>query len=127
MVDHVGLEWDDRCLSFHLTDRTVQTASRWQVRQPMNRSSVGRCSASIPRSHIKRQQSSASLAGAGEEQVPDVERSLYRISPRLGDSSPTVGSPGPGASLALSGTGEAVSGGDVPLPPWSSQCWRLFC
>jgi tetratricopeptide (TPR) repeat protein len=42
IVDYVGLEWDDRCLSFHLTDRTVRTVSKWQVRQPMNRSSVDR-------------------------------------------------------------------------------------
>ena len=42
IVDHVGLEWDDRCLDFHTTPRTVDTASKWQVRQPMNRASVDR-------------------------------------------------------------------------------------
>ncbi len=42
MLTHVGLPWDPRCLEFHRTDRPVLTASNWQVRQPMNRSSVGR-------------------------------------------------------------------------------------
>jgi tetratricopeptide (TPR) repeat protein len=37
-----GLEWDDRCLRFHHTQRVVQTSSILQVRQPMYRSSVGR-------------------------------------------------------------------------------------
>jgi len=42
MVDFVGLEWDARCLDFHRTERSVVTASRWQVRQAMSTSSVGR-------------------------------------------------------------------------------------
>jgi len=42
IVDFIGLEWDDRCLSFHATDRTVLTASSWQVRQKLYKSSVGR-------------------------------------------------------------------------------------
>jgi tetratricopeptide (TPR) repeat protein len=42
MVDFVGLPWDARCLDFHRTERSVVTASRWQVRQPMSTSSVGR-------------------------------------------------------------------------------------
>jgi hypothetical protein len=37
-----GLEWDERCLRFHDTQRVVQTSSVLQVRQPMYRSSVGR-------------------------------------------------------------------------------------
>jgi hypothetical protein len=41
-VDFVGLPWDARCLDFHRTERTVITASRWQVRQGMSKSSVGR-------------------------------------------------------------------------------------
>ena len=39
---HCGLGWDDRCLSFHETDRPVRTASAWQVRQPIYGSAVGR-------------------------------------------------------------------------------------
>lgn len=42
LISHCGLEWDDRCLQFHETERPVQTASVWQVRQPMYRSSIER-------------------------------------------------------------------------------------
>ena len=42
LIDFLGLEWDDACLSFHATERAVQTASFWQVRQPLYASSVGR-------------------------------------------------------------------------------------
>ncbi|MAZ17410.1 MAG: sulfotransferase [Ahrensia sp.] len=42
MIDFLGLEWDDACLNFHETERTVRTLSRWQVRQPVYTSSVGR-------------------------------------------------------------------------------------
>lgn len=42
IVNFIGLEWDERCLDFHRTERTVSTASYWQVRQKMYQSSVGR-------------------------------------------------------------------------------------
>ena len=42
MVAHCGLEWDERCLEFHRTERQVSTASVIQVRQPIYASSVGR-------------------------------------------------------------------------------------
>ncbi len=42
MLDHIGLPWDERCMDFHRTDRTVITASRWQVRQPVSAASVAR-------------------------------------------------------------------------------------
>jgi tetratricopeptide (TPR) repeat protein len=42
MLDHVGLPWDPRCLSFQSHDRTVITASKWQVRQKISAASVGR-------------------------------------------------------------------------------------
>lgn len=42
LVEFCGLPWDARCLAFHESDRAVQTASRWQVRQPIYRRSVGR-------------------------------------------------------------------------------------
>lgn len=42
LVAFSGLDWDDVCLSFHLSARPVQTLSRWQVRQPMHARSVGR-------------------------------------------------------------------------------------
>ena len=42
LVDHCGLEWDERCLAFHETKRPVHTASLVQVRKPIYASSVGR-------------------------------------------------------------------------------------
>ena len=42
LIDFAGLEWDDACLNFHQTERTVRTLSRWQVRQPIYKSSVQR-------------------------------------------------------------------------------------
>jgi tetratricopeptide (TPR) repeat protein len=37
ILDFLGLEWNERCLNFHETERTVMTASFWQVRQEMYR------------------------------------------------------------------------------------------
>ena len=42
ILNFIGLEWDERCLDFHRTERTVATASYWQVRQKIYKSSVGR-------------------------------------------------------------------------------------
>jgi tetratricopeptide (TPR) repeat protein len=42
IIAYCGLEWDERCLAFHQTARSVRTASANQVRQPIYRSSVGR-------------------------------------------------------------------------------------
>ena len=42
IIEFLGLEWDDRCLEFHKTERTVLTASYWQVRQTIYKSSVAR-------------------------------------------------------------------------------------
>jgi hypothetical protein len=42
IISHCGLPWDDRCLSFHKTERPVRTASATQVRQPIYKSAVGR-------------------------------------------------------------------------------------
>lgn len=42
MLEFVGLPWDDRCLQFHSTERTVATASYDQVRRPVYTSSLGR-------------------------------------------------------------------------------------
>lgn len=42
LLDFLGLPWDPRCLDFHLTERVVITASRWQVRQKINAASAGR-------------------------------------------------------------------------------------
>ena len=42
LLQHCGLPWDEACVSFHETKRPVQTASVYQVRQPLYQSSVGR-------------------------------------------------------------------------------------
>lgn len=42
LIDHVGLPWDDACLRPQDVQRTVLTASVWQVRQPVYRKSAGR-------------------------------------------------------------------------------------
>jgi hypothetical protein len=42
IIDHVGLPWDDAVLQFHKLERTVLTASVWQVRQPIYKQSAGR-------------------------------------------------------------------------------------
>jgi hypothetical protein len=42
LLAYCGLEWDDRCLAFHETQRSVRTASATQVRQPIYGTSVGR-------------------------------------------------------------------------------------
>jgi tetratricopeptide (TPR) repeat protein len=42
ILDFLGLEWDERCLDFHKTNRQVVTASTWQVRQKMYKNSVHR-------------------------------------------------------------------------------------
>jgi tetratricopeptide (TPR) repeat protein len=42
ILDFLGLPWDERCLDFHKTVRPVTTASTWQVRQKIYKSSVER-------------------------------------------------------------------------------------
>jgi tetratricopeptide (TPR) repeat protein len=42
MLAHCGLDWDERCLDFHQTDRQVNTASASQVRKPLFRTSLQR-------------------------------------------------------------------------------------
>ncbi|MEQ1943939.1 sulfotransferase [Mesorhizobium sp. VNQ89] len=42
LIDFLGLPWDDACLRFYENERTVTTHSRWQVRQPIYKSSVKR-------------------------------------------------------------------------------------
>ncbi len=42
MIEFCGLEWDERCLAFQDNQRVVRTASSWQVRQPLYRTSVAR-------------------------------------------------------------------------------------
>ena len=40
LLDYCGLEFEDACLEFYKTDRSVRTASSEQVRKPINKSGV---------------------------------------------------------------------------------------
>lgn len=42
LIDFVGLPWNEACLQFHDSNRSVQTPSRWQVRKPMYKTSLER-------------------------------------------------------------------------------------
>jgi hypothetical protein len=42
LLAHCGLDWDERCLSFHQTTRQVNTASSAQVRRPLYKTSLQR-------------------------------------------------------------------------------------
>jgi tetratricopeptide (TPR) repeat protein len=42
ILDFIGLEWNERCLNFDQTDRSVVTASHWQVRQKIYTTSLAR-------------------------------------------------------------------------------------
>ena len=42
LIEFLDLEWEPAGLDFHRTERPVLTASAWQVRQPLYRSSIGR-------------------------------------------------------------------------------------
>ena len=42
LIDYSGLEWEDACLRFHETKRSIRTARLSQVRKPVYRSFVGK-------------------------------------------------------------------------------------
>jgi hypothetical protein len=42
LVDYVGLDWDEKCMDFHASERPIMTPSNIQVRQPMYRCSIDR-------------------------------------------------------------------------------------
>jgi tetratricopeptide (TPR) repeat protein len=42
MLEFIDLPWDSRCLDFQRTQRAVVTASKWQIRQPITATSIGR-------------------------------------------------------------------------------------
>ena len=42
IIKFSGFAWEDQCLTFHQQKNTVQTASKWQVRQPIYNSSIDR-------------------------------------------------------------------------------------
>jgi hypothetical protein len=41
LLDHCNLEWEDACLEFYKTERDVRTISLRQVRNPINKNSLG--------------------------------------------------------------------------------------
>jgi len=41
-IEFIGLDWDERCLNYQDTERRVATASKWQVRQKIYKTSVER-------------------------------------------------------------------------------------
>lgn len=42
IIEFIGLDWDERCLNFHRTERKVATLSNWSVRQKLYPSSKQR-------------------------------------------------------------------------------------
>ena len=42
MLDYLELPFEEQCITFHETDRSVRTASSEQVRQPINKKGMGR-------------------------------------------------------------------------------------
>ena len=42
LIDFLGLEWEECCLTFFKTQRMIHTSSDWQVRQPIYSRSAGR-------------------------------------------------------------------------------------
>ncbi|MEO6608751.1 MAG: sulfotransferase [Aestuariivirga sp.] len=42
LIAHCKLEWDDACLNYTKNERSVNTISRWQVRQPIYKTSMKR-------------------------------------------------------------------------------------
>ncbi len=42
LIEYCGLDWDPACLEFHKARREVRTASNWQVRQPIYKTSSRR-------------------------------------------------------------------------------------
>ncbi len=48
MVSYAGLPWNDACLTPERNTRAIETPSKWQVRQPIHRRSVGRADNYLP-------------------------------------------------------------------------------
>lgn len=42
LLEALNLDWEPRCLEFHKSERNVHTASKFQVRQPMYKTSINR-------------------------------------------------------------------------------------
>jgi hypothetical protein len=66
MIEFCGLDWNDACLHSENNHRPVRTASIWQARQPVYRTSVARWRNYEP------------WLGALRELLPDAERNGVR-------------------------------------------------
>ena len=42
MIEYCDLEWEEQCVSFHESKRTIHTSSNWQVKQPIYKTSQQR-------------------------------------------------------------------------------------
>jgi len=42
LIEYLGLEWDNQCITFYKNERTVKTASNLQVRKPIYSNSINR-------------------------------------------------------------------------------------
>ena len=42
LIEYCGLDWNEQCIEFHKSKREVRTASQWQVRQPIYKTSLER-------------------------------------------------------------------------------------
>ena len=42
LIEHLGLEWDEKCLEFDKNKRAIRTASNLQVRKPIYKNSINR-------------------------------------------------------------------------------------
>jgi len=65
MLDFIALDWNDSCHNFQDVERSVKTASSWQVRQPIYKSSLARWKNYAP--YI-----GDLISGLGDDLTPDV-------------------------------------------------------
>ena len=42
LLEYIGMDWSPQVMKFHTTNRPVKTASVWQVRQPIYKTSKAR-------------------------------------------------------------------------------------
>ena len=77
LIAFLGLEWEPACLDFHHTQRTVMTASSWQVRQPLYARSVGRWRRY--EQHLDPLFAALAVVGSDEEQIADLIDSLASL------------------------------------------------
>lgn len=80
MIGHLGLEWEDGVLDRTGSQRSVRTASGWQVRQPVYQTSSGKW-------HKYEKHLGALIEAVGKANVDAYERELADISAQTGQAS----------------------------------------